>query len=103
MRRLADPFVASVVALTALAAAGLVVVLLAWRGVANVATVSDQVPFLVSGAIAGLAMIGFAAGVLMIQHRRYLEAQRRADFEAVIHEAVALLAARPGDDTGQQR
>ena len=99
MRRLADPFVSSVLALAMLGVAGLVVVVLAWRGVAPEVSVEDQVPFLVSGGIGGLALIGFAAGVLMIQHRRFLEAQRRAEFEDVIRGAAGLLAAVGRDET----
>ena len=97
MRRLADPLIASVVTLVMLGAAGFVTLVLAWRGVAAEVSVSDQVPFLVSGGIAGLAIIGFAAGVLMIQHRRLLEAHRRAELEDVIGVAAALLAAARRD------
>lgn len=99
MRRLADPFVASVVALALLGSAGLVVIGLAWRGVAAEVSVSDQIPFVVSGGIAGLALIGFAAGVLMIQHRRFIEAQRRAEFDGVIQAAAALMAVVRRDET----
>lgn len=92
MRRFSDALVSSVIALGALGAAGLVVLVLAWRGVAADVAVADQVPFLVSGAIGGLSLIGFALGVLTIQHRRSVEAQRRATFDAVVTAAAELLA-----------
>jgi len=92
MRRLTDPLVSSVVVLAAFAAGGLVVLVLAWRGVAADVSVANQVPFVVSGGIDGLALVGFAAGVLAIQHRRWIEAKRRAEFEEVVAAAAELLA-----------
>lgn len=92
MNRLTDPFGSSVVALGALALAGLVTIVLAWRGVAAQLNVANQVPFLVSGVIGGLALLGFASGVVAIQHRRYIEARRRAEFDEVIAATTKLLA-----------
>jgi hypothetical protein len=92
MKRLSDPFAASVVVLGALAAAGLVAVALGWRGVAAEVGVADQVGFLVSGGFGGVAIVGFACGVLVIQGRRWAEARRRAEFEAVLGAAAELLA-----------
>jgi hypothetical protein len=103
VRRLADPFASSLVALVALGLSGLGVLVVTWRGVAADVRVYDQVPFLASGGITGLALIGFACGALVIQHRRWQEARRRADLEVAIAAAAALLAsARRRTEAGQR-
>jgi hypothetical protein len=97
MRGLRDPFVASVVVLAILAVTGLVGVGVAWKGAAATLVVALQMPYLVSGAMGGLALLGFALGLVMVQTRRRAEAQRRADFDQVVRAAADLLAvAREG-------
>ena len=92
MKRLSDPFVASLVVFGVLGAAGLVAVVLGWRGVAAEVSVAHQVGFLVSGGLGGVAMVGFASGGWVIQARRWAEARRRAQFDAVVAAAAELLA-----------
>jgi len=76
-----DPWVASVAILVAGAAAGVVAVTLGWRGAAARVGVADQLPYIVSGAMGGLALLGFTLGVLVIQTRRRVEAHRRLELE----------------------
>lgn len=103
MSRVGDPFLSSLVALGALGVSGLVAVALAWRGAAAELSVASQVPFVMSGGFGGLALVGFAAGVLVIQHRRWVEARRRTELEAVIDAAAELLAAaRQGTEDSQR-
>ena len=99
MRRPPDPFVVSVVALGVLGAAAFAVLALTWRGVAAQVDVAAQVAFIVSGGIGGLALVGFASGVVVIQARRWTEAQRRAELDGLITAATELLASvrRAGD------
>jgi len=93
VRQTRDPFVASVVVLSALALAGLIGVGVAWRGAAATLVVALQLPYITSGAIGGLALLGFALGLLLIQARRRDEARRRAEFAHPVQAAAELLAA----------
>jgi hypothetical protein len=93
VKRLRDPFVASVVVLIALAAAGLVGLGVAWKGAAATLIVALQLPYIVSGAIGGLVLLGFALGLVLVQARRRDEAVRRAEFDRVVRAAADLLAA----------
>lgn len=89
---LRDPFVVSTAVLCALIVAGLFGVAVAWRGAAASLVVAFQLPFIVSGALGGLALVGFAAGLLLIQVRRRAEARHRADFDRVVRAAADVLA-----------
>ncbi|MEY2478130.1 MAG: hypothetical protein QOG87_3445 [Actinomycetota bacterium] len=90
---LRDPFVASVGILVVLAVTGLVGVAVAWKGAAATLVVALQLPYLVSGAIGGLALLGFALGLLLVQTRRRREARERAELDRVVRAAADLLAA----------
>ena len=84
-------FEVSVVVTLAVAGAGFIGLWTAWSGLAAEIFVPFQVPYLVSGALGGLALAGFALGVLAIQSTRRAEATRRAEFERVVDAAVELL------------
>jgi hypothetical protein len=86
-----DPWLASVLVGLALAASGLGLLGFAWRGAARSLLVSEQLPFIASGAIGGVAIVGFACGYLAVQARRRLEARDRQDFERVLAAATELL------------
>lgn len=89
---LRDPYTVSVTVLVVLAAAGLGGIAIGWRGAAASLVVSVQLPYVVSGVIGGLALLGFSLGLLIIQVRRRREAERRADFDRVVRAAADLLA-----------
>ena len=92
MKRLRDPFVASVAVLVTLAVVALVGVGVAWKGAAATLVVALQLPYIVSGAIGGLSLLGFALGLVLVQARRRDEALRRSEFDRVVRAAADLLA-----------
>jgi hypothetical protein len=90
-RRLAgDSFARSIVISIALIAAGFVAIGLAWRGVARSVLVPEQLSFLVSGGIGGLALILAGAGTLAVQSSRYWNARERRQLDRLIARASAL-------------
>lgn len=91
-----DPYRVSIVVLVALAVAGLAGIVVGWSGAAGSLVVSVQLPYIVSGVIGGLAVLGLSLGLLIIQARRHREAQQRAQFDRVVHAAADLLAAARG-------
>ncbi|MBV9663756.1 MAG: hypothetical protein JOZ37_07300 [Actinobacteria bacterium] len=93
---LRDPYTVSVTVLVVLAAAGLAGIIIGWRGAAASLVVSVQLPYIVSGVIGGVALLGFALGLLIIQVRRRREAVQRAEFDRVVRAAADLLAAARG-------
>jgi hypothetical protein len=96
-RVLRDPFVVSVIVLGALAVAGLVGIAVGWRGAAATLVVAEQLPYVVSGVLGGVALLGFALGLLIIQLRRREEAVRRTELDRVVRAAADVLAvARSG-------
>jgi hypothetical protein len=97
-----DPWLVSVGVLAAAVATGFVAMVLAWRGAAARISVADQVPYVVSGAMGGLALVAFALAVLVVQVRRRTEALRRADL-ARVRAAVAELAMEVRAEAGRGR
>lgn len=73
--------------------AGFALLTLAWRAVAALLLVPLQLPYAVSGGVAGLALIGLGAALLNAQASRHLAARERLDVEAAVTEAGRLLAA----------
>lgn len=92
-----DPFAIVTAVIAALVVAGLVGVGVAWRGVAATLAVALQLPYAVSGAVGGLALVGFALGVGTVQATRRAAAKERADFDRVVDAAASLLAALRSD------
>jgi hypothetical protein len=90
-----DPFAAVIAALVV---AGLVGVAIAWRGLAAEPAVPLQLPYAVSGALGGLALVGFALGVAGIQASRRAAARERAEFDRIVRAAADLLSALRGRD-----
>ena len=93
----AGAFEVSVLVLLLIVGAGFVGLWTAWSGLAAEIFVPFQVPFLVSGAMGGLALAGFGLGVLAIQSSRRAEATRRAEFERIIDASVRLLETVRGE------
>lgn len=86
-----DPFAVSVLLALGFVVAGFVAIAVAWRGVARLATVAGQVPFLLSGAMGGVALVAFGLALVDIQLRRRTEAEDRAAFDRVLAAAAALV------------
>lgn len=99
-KAIADPFVSSLVFVGALGAAGMAVIVFAFKGTRESADVAEQVAYIVSGGLGGIALLGFASGLLIIEARRWAEARRRAQFDKVLQAAGELLTAaraNPGE------
>ena len=98
-RVLRDPRVFTTLTFMGLAAGGFVLVLLGWRGVAATLFVSLQLPWVVSGAFAGIALTGAALALLNAHLDRAEAATERAELAELQRETLRLLgmaAARAG-------
>jgi hypothetical protein len=88
-------YAVSLVVLAAVGATGLFSLWLAWHGAAPIGRVSNQIPFVISGGLGGLALLSIGTCVFVLQNRRYIEARERAQFNDIIDAAgVALETAR---------
>ena len=87
---LRDPGVQAIVVLALLAVAGFVMLALAWRGAARTTYVPLQSPWVLSGGVAGLALLGMALGAWSIHEGRRQDAEHRADMEDLVREAAEL-------------
>ena len=87
---LRDPGVQAMVVLALLAAAGFAMLGLAWRGAARTVYVPLQSPWVLSGGIAGLALLGMTLGAWSIHEGRRRDAEHRAVMEDLVREAAEL-------------
>jgi hypothetical protein len=87
----ADPVRRTTAGLVGLLGAGFVAIFLAWRGVAATLDVWVQLPFLVSGAFCGVALVGAAAGLLSTHLDRQHAAEEREALERLIDIAEQML------------
>ena len=85
-----DPGVQSAIVLAGLAVAAFVMFGLAWRGGARTPYVPLQLPWFVSGGIAGFALLGMALGGWSIHLGRRQDAAHRAATEDLVREAAEL-------------
>jgi len=85
-----DPGIQAVLVLALLAVASFVMLALAWRGGARTPYVPFQIPWLVSGGMAGLALLGMALGGWSIHLGRRQDAAHRAATEDLVREAAEL-------------
>jgi hypothetical protein len=88
--QLHDPGVQALAVLALLAVAGFVILGLAWRGVARTVYVPLQVPWVVSGSFAGLAVLGMAYGAISIHLGRREDAVHRSEVEDLVRSAATL-------------
>lgn len=95
-RFLRDPRVSTTLAFAGLVAGGLVLILVGWRGVAATLFVTLQLPWLVSGAFAGLAVTGAALAFMVTHLNRAEAAEERAQLAELQREALRLLRAAAG-------
>ena len=97
LRWLHNTFVVSVAVTGVLMFAGFVSFYLAWRATARVVSVPQQLSFLVSGGIGGIALLGFGIGMCSIQLRRRAEGRAREQLQRVLLMATDVLSeARKG-------
>lgn len=71
--------------------------LLGWFGVADTALTSEQIPYVVSGGLFGIALIGVGATLLISGDLRD-EWRKLDDIERAIREAGAVVRPAPLDD-----
>lgn len=91
-RVLRDPRVSTTLGLAALVVAGLLMVSQGWRGAAATLFVPYQVPYLVSGAVAGVALAGAGLALLRVHLDRTEAAQERRETAALQREVLRMLA-----------
>lgn len=84
---------------------GLLLVFLGWNGAASYDRVPAQFPYLISGGIAGLALVVLGAALLIVQNARQDRAalqQTVAELRVVV-ERLAAAAASRGNGAGATR
>lgn len=77
----------------AIGTAGLIALGLGWRVVARSLLAPVQLPGLVSGGLAGMALLGAACAFLDIQADRRDSARHGAEIDAVLDEVAGMAAA----------
>lgn len=71
----------------AMMAAGFLLIVLAWNGAASFDTIQQQFPYLLSGGLAGLGLIGGGLGLIVVREQR----RTTAVLEAKLDEIVSAL------------
>jgi len=90
LRDVRDPGIQALIVLAVLAIVGFVMMGLAWRGAARTVYVPLQMPWIVSGVFAGIALVGFALGAASIHLGRRDDAVHRAEVEDLVRSAATL-------------
>ncbi len=81
-----------------LVGAGFIAMFLAWNGAAAKDFVQGQVPYLISGGLVGLALVGSGLTVINVQARRADQAELLSRLESMLESRdseIAEAAARP--------
>ncbi len=100
-RVLRDPRVSTTLVLATLGVVGFVGIALGWRGAAATLFVVLQLPWVVSGAFAGLALLGAALALLMTHLDRTEAAAERAALAELQRDALRLLSAASARAVGR--
>jgi len=87
---LLDPGIRAFVVLAAFVVAGFVMLAVAWRGAAATVYVPLQLPWVVSGSLAGLAVIGMGLGGWSVHLGRRQDAEHRDAVEVLVRDAVEM-------------
>jgi hypothetical protein len=90
---LRDPVAPSLLLFAAVVVGGFVAIGIGWKVAARTLFVPFQTPALVSGGMGGLALVLVGAGLANVQAGRRLAAGERAETEALLDEASALVEA----------
>lgn len=92
---LRDPRVTTTLVLAAVVLTGFGLVGTGYRGAAALLFVPFQVPYLVSGAVAGLALVGAGLALLVVHLDRTEAAEERRAVAALQRDVLRLLAVAP--------
>ena len=98
-RWLQDPIMPGLALFVLIAVAGFTAMAVGWKVAARTLTVAHQVPALVSGGLAGLALVLIGAGLGTVHVSRRLAAEERVRTELVLDEAARLLDVIDGRPT----
>lgn len=90
-RWLKDPVAPSVVLFVGMSVSGFVALAIGWKVAARTLVVAFQIPAVVSGGLAGLALVCIGAGLTTIQVGRRLAAEERVHTDLVLEEAGRIL------------
>ena len=85
-----DPFARSIAFAIVLILGGFAAIGLGWRGAARSLIVAEQLPFLISGGLGGLALIVAGAGMVAVQASRYWNARERRQLDLIVSRAGGL-------------
>ena len=89
---LRQPRLSTTLALAVVVAAGLALVGLGYSGAAATLLVPFQLPYLISGAVLGLAVVGTGLGLLMVHLERVEAAAERRRLAELQRQTLRLLA-----------
>jgi hypothetical protein len=78
-------------------AAGFVTIYFAWNGAAELNTLAGQFPYLVSGGLAGLALISAGCALWIVQTSRQLSAERARRMQRLDTALVSVVEAFPAE------
>ena len=102
-RILRDPRVSTTLVLAAVVVGGFALIAQGYRGAAALLFVPYQVPFLVSGALAGVAVVGGGLALLNVHLERTEAAEERRAVAALQRDVLRLLAVAPQVRERRQR
>ena len=91
VRMVRDPATPGFALMAGIVVVGLGLIVLGWREAARTAYVIAQMPGVVSGALAGLALIGTGLTLLVVQVSRRRDAREIAAIDEALDEAVTVL------------
>jgi hypothetical protein len=77
-----------------LAGVGIIVIIVGWYGVSGEALVAKQLPYLISGGLGGVALVGIGAAMISAERRRQ-DTGRIERLEEMVGELRAVLLAHP--------
>jgi hypothetical protein len=86
--QLRDPSIRACLGFVAFVVTGFVVLVLAWRGAAHEAFTFLQMPWVASGGLVGVALIGMGVGLLDVHLFRRAAAERRAQTDDLLRQVA---------------
>lgn len=95
IRFVRHPAFPGILMMALLAFTGFVVIGIGWWGAAKITYVALQIPRVVSGGLAGLALIGTGAALLTVQMERRNAAREQQMTDEILDEVAALVALGP--------